>query len=337
MPTVVTKTVKPSGGDYTSLHDAIAGVAALYPNFVTADVQVDIACYAMLDTTVCNTNPNITTDATHYLRITVPTSERHQGKRPTSSCYRLEAAGNFNNAVTIYTNYVRLEGLAVKNSSTAPKCALTIACTSATASEVRVSDCITYDVADSNQGPVGYGLQQCASLKMNNCLAINTGAGFYVQASGTLNATLENCDAVNCRATNGTAAGCGFYCADFRTMTLKNCYGGGNRVADYGHGVNATWSTTNCYSSDGSLSTMVAAWSTANFTNVTVGSENVSLVAGSALIDQGIDLSADAGWIEPGGAVDIIGTTRPQGSAWDIGAFEYLSAISYSGWGQIPI
>lgn len=62
------------------------------------------------------------------------------------------------------------------------------------------------------------------------------------------------------------------------------------------------------------------AYSTANFLNVTLDSEDLHLPEGSALIDQGADLSSE------GVLTDIDGVTRPQGSAYDVGAVELVQS-----------
>jgi hypothetical protein len=65
-------------------------------------------------------------------------------------------------------------------------------------------------------------------------------------------------------------------------------------------------------------------FSTAQFTNVTGGSENFRLVSGSYLIDTGTDTSGEGAPLNF--TDDIVGTTR---SDWDVGAFEYVAAATY--------
>jgi hypothetical protein len=78
--------VKPSGGDYASLAAAVAGESK---NLVTLDRQLTIECYAMEDTAAVVFDRAVwTTDATRYILVTVPASERHAGVYNTSK-YRL--------------------------------------------------------------------------------------------------------------------------------------------------------------------------------------------------------------------------------------------------------
>lgn len=84
-----TVTVKASGGDYTSLAAAVAGEEK---NLVALDRQLTIECYAKLDTSgVVFDRTAWTTDATHYILVTVPPSERHAGTYDTSK-YRIEVS-----------------------------------------------------------------------------------------------------------------------------------------------------------------------------------------------------------------------------------------------------
>lgn len=62
---------------------------------------------------------------------------------------------------------------------------------------------------------------------------------------------------------------------------------------------------------------------TYDFDNHTCSNFDLSLLTNSPAKDVGADLSAS--WSN---ATDIIGTARPQGSAWDIGAYEYTDASS---------
>jgi hypothetical protein len=87
-----TVTVKPSGGDYTSLAAAVAGEEK---NLVSLDRQLTIECYAKQDTTaVVFERTAWTTDATRYILVTAPAGERHAGVYDTSK-YRLEVSGNW--------------------------------------------------------------------------------------------------------------------------------------------------------------------------------------------------------------------------------------------------
>lgn len=102
----VTKTVKSSGGDYTSLSAWEAGEQR---NLVTADEIAVAECYAFEDTTKVSVS-GWTTDATRYIKIYTPTSERHDGKWDTSA-YRLSLVSASSYVLLISSGYVRIEGL----------------------------------------------------------------------------------------------------------------------------------------------------------------------------------------------------------------------------------
>ena len=86
-----TVTVKPSGGDYTSLAAAVAGESK---NLVSLDRQLTIECYAMADTAaVVFDRTAWTTDATRYILVTVPVGQRHNGSWSTSA-YRMVMTNN---------------------------------------------------------------------------------------------------------------------------------------------------------------------------------------------------------------------------------------------------
>lgn len=109
----ITKTIKPSGGDYTSLSAAEAGEQR---DLVAADEIAVLECYSMQDTTAV-VIAGWTTDATRYIKVYTLSSERHDGKWDTSA-YRLTLSNDDNEIFIISEDYVRVEGFQSYNSST---------------------------------------------------------------------------------------------------------------------------------------------------------------------------------------------------------------------------
>ncbi len=173
-----------------------------------------------------------------------------------------------------------------------------------------VDDCLVYDSADfgfSNGG---------GNVTWRNCAAYQcTDQGFW-----SLNdSSVPTSKAVNCTSiANGTY---GFEQWS-GTLTLKNCYAGGN-VADAYAG---TMTRSNCMHSSStsfSGSTANTAYSTANFVNVTSGSQNAKLVSGSALIGLGAGPSGDSDVL----LADFEGTTRG-GTTTDVGFDQFAASAS---------
>lgn len=114
----VTKTVKSSGGDYTSLNAALAGMSGN----LTTDCGgsggagiLTIECYAMSDTTAASTGTGYITDSSHYINITVPTGNRHAGKWDDTK-YKLTISTEASTLV-INANYTRVKYLQIKDTS----------------------------------------------------------------------------------------------------------------------------------------------------------------------------------------------------------------------------
>jgi uncharacterized repeat protein (TIGR02543 family) len=307
-----TVTVKPSGqgGTYTNVQAALDGEYALTPNLVTGLAGI---LYVNIDGTWSSADtarirpPAFTTDSTHYIVIRAINTAKHQGVK-SNSYYRIEYAGDFNGAVVIEVAYTQVIGLQVKNTSTGTECyGISIAAPNCT-----IRDCIVYG-AGSN----GFNDRDNYTLIYNSIAHGCTGVGFY-KYSG-VGANFENCVAIN-------NTGNGFGRSGTFGVTCTNCYAGNNTGGDYAAG--PTYTT--CYSADGSQSTTAAACSTssgAQFTNVTAGSENLTIKSGSSLIGGGTNLNTTF-------TTDIIGTVR--GTTWDVGAFEYSSggstySVTYNG------
>lgn len=91
---------------------------------------------------------------------------------------------------------------------------------------------------------------------------------------------------------------------NFTSLTLGTCPG------DWGAGSACTQITCGTY----------------NFSNHTCSNFDLSLLTNSPAKDVGADLSAS--WAS---ATDIIGTSRPQNSVWDIGAYEFEASVAATG------
>lgn len=105
MATERLKTVKPSGGDYTSLAAAIAGEAG---DLVATDEWLHIECYAMTDEEETNIT-GYTTDEDCKIVIDTPMSERHQGVWDDN---KYNVSGRIGNGIIkVSQSHVLLEGL----------------------------------------------------------------------------------------------------------------------------------------------------------------------------------------------------------------------------------
>lgn len=323
--TVVTKAVKSAGGSYTSLSAWEAGEQA---DLVALDEIRQAECYAMSDTTAVQI-AGWTTDAPHYPRAYVLFSERHRGRRDTSK-YVLGPSAPFGGSVTVSQPWARIEGMAITNTyaGTVNSPAGIVVNSGGIA---RITDCIVYDINNSAANSYGI-LVTDGTVYLVNCIVMNClGGRAYSTEFGSTAGFMwaYNCVAANCP--NAT----GFFGRNATTLSLKNCYAGGCATGFANQGSATITQATN-YSSDGSLGTTTAAFTAAQFASVTTGSEDLHLVAGSALVGVGTNLAADAQWLEHAGLyVDIEGdeylTATP-----DVGAFtyklvtrvEYASAIS---------
>jgi len=320
MPVEVVRTIRASGGDYTSLS---AFDAAEQRDLVALDEIAVAECYndwpSGLNDQV--TFVNWVTSATNYIHIRPAPGHGHTGK-PT------DASGNFTgfamkssvNDGIIYVDvgHCIIEDIIVENTRTS---GAYVSGYRTSSSYVQFRRLIAIVAAGTAFNCIGGGNFSSAPWRsIASCAAFgpadaSLGKGFNIPG-GFL--------AYNCTAAN-ISVGFGFS-EGAREKLVKNCVAYNCTTATYDlTNANSTTNWTNNAASDGSVNTppgqnpLTVDIVASDF--VDVANRDIHLSSASQLIDKGADLSAD---IYLPFNYDIDGETRPGGSAWDIGADEYV-------------
>ena len=292
MPTTVVKTIRASGGDYTTLS---AWEAANQGNLVTADEVRVAECYNDWPSGL-NDAVNIdgsTTDATRYMAITVAAGHRHTGKPDTG--FRIVRSVAYGAVITFSDPSCRASWLDVRNTGTegsairqnggdgsnsrASRC---IGRTTGTAVYVSGFATLAYAYQCLAIGaPVGFsGTGTYGTFDMVGCVASGCATGFQLDSPGTTGKRVANCVAYNC-TTN--------YTGTFDAALSGN---------------NASTSGTMPGSSN------VSGIGSSDF--VDAAGHDYHLAGGSALIGMGANLYTRI-------TEDVDGDARPSSGAWDIG------------------
>jgi hypothetical protein len=330
MTTTVVKAIMPAGGgDYTSLNawdaarraDIVAGdrieIAEVYSGGNAVTGYVDINGFFGWN---C--------DSTHYIEIRAATGHEHTGVWSTSKAY-MQVAGytviHFGRSIYSY-----LKKMQVRSTDTPGVPVIAFGDNYFPVNTYIVDRCLV--VRTNNAGSAGTGVINVSSgynvypndCRVYNSIIIDNGTidyhfGFSLSGGPVnTNLTVYNCTIF---LVPGAGWNQGFY-ASGGTITTQNCYIGGNGAYYNDGGANVVY---NKGANDATKSTDAVTpalrsipSTTATFLNVSVGSENLRPVVSQAnkLLDNGANLTGQ------GITYDIIGTARPQFSAFDIGAFE---------------
>jgi hypothetical protein len=316
-------TVKPSGGDFTSLDAAVDHLVASHANLVTADVYAEIEISGSWSSpdTAAVTITGLTTDATHYLSIYTDTANRASMPWNTNK-YNLYIEDD----TCIYQGieYLRIDGLQLGNHTITGHTRVAVRLWSSSwYANLRYSNCV-FKAAGSgdyiNSGLIG---ERGANIYAWNSVFYNFGslwsdfnAGIYIDSD--ISWCPSSASAYNCVS---IGAHRGFYkVGSYTTFVAKNCYVSA-RNTGYG-GI----TLTTCASSDttGTAGLQNIAADADTFKNVTGGSEDYHLAVDglSPLQNVGTDTSADAAPLNF--TTDMDGVTFVDD--WDIGAFANVAS-----------
>lgn len=322
------------GGDYTGFDAWLTGEA----RDLTYSDEIELAYVNEAFTDEAAGLANITgftTSPTQYVHYYVDPAYRSGPKRDASK-YEITRASSTAPRVQISDDHAIFEGVQSNNTYTGSASSTVYYAATTCDGWAVFKSCFGSTSRTGSTYPAFPFQAQTPSTATTyfiNCVGVS-------YSTNSIHATFVN----NCTAggavyfdscTAGGAARYGFFAYSGKaTPYYKNCYSGGTSTQDFLNHTSAG-SFTYCYSEDSSATTYCSdgscsgsiAYSTANFTSVTASSEDLSLVVGSALRNNG---SAAGGSWPRNYTDDIFEVTR---SAWDIGAYEYpAAAASGIGW-----
>jgi len=315
MVTVVTKTIGTGGGrDYSTLQSWEDAAPA---NLVTSDQVWRGECYNDAEFTSALTVSGSTVDATRYKELTVASGQAfadHANKLTNALRYNasngagLRSTTAWGTALTASESYFRISRLQVyQDSSNGP------------ALQISGQGAVVDGVISESRG--GRALYLYSNGTAKNSLFVSRRASASEVAD-----IWDGCSVANCTfaVPSDIAAA---------TRVIRRSYWSGNTFTNCGFfgGTDAVSSATgatfsNCYTNDSTsipsgCTTVAYDTSTGSgFENTLDGTHDYRIKSTSALKDAGTSTGAPS--------VDIVGTTRPQGGAYDVGAWEYASAGS---------
>ncbi|MCP4126926.1 MAG: hypothetical protein GY753_07680 [Gammaproteobacteria bacterium] len=301
MATEVVKTIRSSGGDYTSLSAWESGEQT---DLVSADEIAVAECY---DDWPSGLNNSVdisgwTTDATRRIIIRTPASERHDGTP--QSGFHVKPSLGYGRAVWLRTPYVTLEGIEVEN---------------------------------TGAGGEAIGVFYSAGIIIDSCIikAVDQGIKRVADTTIVRNTLIYDCDEAitisessrSYTCENVTIANCtqGFH--GDGDQVLKNCVAYGCTTNfDGTFSASSTNNASSDYSGDAPPGSNPYTSDVVSGDFEDAANDDYHLASGSGLIDQGADLSGSF-------TTDVDGDTRS--GTWDIGFDEYAGSSGVTGTGTL--
>jgi hypothetical protein len=304
MTAIVNKTIKASGGDY----DSLAALASDPQDLVTADTAWEVSCDNFSDAYGAATFDLWTTSATCYLRVFANT-EHGSGGIITTNAYRNMYGSVYVNRIGA-SGLVILEGLQLLGAQGAGA--------SGNVGTCRLISCICRKDAISN--PVIYlgGGANQTTFEIINTISVSVGScASYPSGLFQTDGILKVYNSVFLRIGGSGAA---FYSyAGSAAAFLYNCYCHG-----VDGGVDGTYTAIALATSDASGTIDNIPFSTDTFVDIDPATLDLHLVAASALIGAGTDLSGNPSPFDV--PFDIDGD--PRADPYSIGVDQYTGGTS---------
>ena len=308
-------------GDYTSLN---AAIVALQSSGLSDDTTIDCRATTGLADTTPVTVENIA-DNGFTLEIGSYGSNCHNGLAGTG--YVLDTTGSTAIPLLVMIGKVTINGLEVTSASHggSNNGLITISHPDLSGA-VTVKKCLVHktDTASSYSHGISV-ITLCEAVICNNVVYDIYGDGIYQKTDDfttpvlIYNNTVTKCNIANNAYRAGIALG-----NVENTCILKNNLVVENTYQDYFLGTNAHSDSTNNLTSDDTAPGANAIQNaTVQFVDAANNDYRLAASDTSGAIDGGADLSSDANLPVTD---DIIGTGRPQGTAFDIGAFELIAS-----------
>ncbi len=302
------KTVKPAGGDFTTLE---ACMNANEQNLVTADkffnVEISGDWTGVPDTTSVTIH-NYTTDATRFINIFTTGTARHDGTAYKATAYKMQIAGNM--IIFGAGNNITIDGIVFDGNNGNGTGILEV---SAQTDNV-YKDLIIYNSTDA-VGSFQINASSTSGI-IQNCILFDVKRGIFASSDN------PNVTVYNCTVHGGNSPTLGIS----RLKTI-NCFVGGFGSEDFfslSAGSDFNVSSDTSAADESSSNATGKSTFTDYFTSVTGGSEDYHLKNDSNSL-WGLAGSDQSGVFTD----DIDGDTRTV--PWDIGADEFVGAVTTAG------